>query len=342
MPRRAAWAAIAAVMLSIFMMTLAGRAEAARAPAHRSPSRPLHPTPTPTATSPLDVPVPDAEPVAIPDPDSPDAAFPRWIAAVRKSDLAVVMRLEVTPIGSRDAEGTWHARWETRIASQGYVGIAWIGSFAHLLTTADTFDRNGRCDLTQPRVAPDAPPALAIRFVHVASDPSALLLLDQGCISLREGENGRGRLDVRSIEGPLLDMLRDAIPDDSVLYFAQPLPPAPASARALAVTDGDTGAGAPRPRFGDYVYVEELPEAVTKAAPIYPVDASKAGVSGTVLVQALVGPSGRVEDVRIQKSIPMLDAAALAAVRQWTFKPALSKGSPVAVWVAVPVKFSLH
>jgi protein TonB len=98
------------------------------------------------------------------------------------------------------------------------------------------------------------------------------------------------------------------------------------------------------PKFGDYVYVEELPEAVTKVTPIYPDIARDAGVDGQVLVQALVGKDGRVKDVRVVagKSIPMLDQAALTAVRQWIFKPALSNNKPVAVWVAVPVKFSLH
>jgi TonB family protein len=42
------------------------------------------------------------------------------------------------------------------------------------------------------------------------------------------------------------------------------------------------------------------------------------------------------------KGIQMLDAAAVAAVRQWVFKPALSNNKPVAVWVAVPVRFTLH
>lgn len=51
---------------------------------------------------------------------------------------------------------------------------------------------------------------------------------------------------------------------------------------------------------------------------------------------------GTVSDTRITGSIPELDAAAAQAVRQWRFKPAQSKGQPVAVWVAVPIKFSLH
>jgi protein TonB len=96
------------------------------------------------------------------------------------------------------------------------------------------------------------------------------------------------------------------------------------------------------PKFGEYVYVEELPEAITKVAPQYPDLAREASVDGTVMVQALVGKDGHVKDTRVVKSIPMLDAAAVAAVRQWVFKPALSNNKPVAVWVAVPVKFTLH
>jgi protein TonB len=96
------------------------------------------------------------------------------------------------------------------------------------------------------------------------------------------------------------------------------------------------------PKFGDYVYVEELPEAVTRVPPVYPDMAREANVDGTVMVQALVGKDGKVRDVRVVKSIPMLDDAAKAAVRQWVFKPALSNNKPVAVWVGVPVKFSLH
>ena len=96
------------------------------------------------------------------------------------------------------------------------------------------------------------------------------------------------------------------------------------------------------PKFGDYVYVEELPEAISKVNPEYPEIAREASVDGTVLVQALVGKDGKVKDVRVVKSIPMLDENAKAAVKQWVFKPALSNNKPVAVWVGVPVKFSLH
>jgi protein TonB len=96
------------------------------------------------------------------------------------------------------------------------------------------------------------------------------------------------------------------------------------------------------PKFGEYVYVEELPEAVSQVKPQYPDIARDASVEGIVMVQALVGKDGRVKDTRVVKSVPMLDAAAVAAVKQWIFKPALNNNKPVAVWVAVPVKFTLH
>ncbi len=96
------------------------------------------------------------------------------------------------------------------------------------------------------------------------------------------------------------------------------------------------------PKFGEYVYVEELPEAITKVQPVYPDMAREAGVDGTVMVQALVGKDGRVKDTKVVKSIPMLDKNAEDAVKGWVFKPALSNNKPVAVWVAVPVRFSLH
>lgn len=112
-------------------------------------------------------------------------------------------------------------------------------------------------------------------------------------------------------------------------------------------TEGDNIVVAPPeedalPGFGEYVYTDELPEKITHVQPVYPDIAREAGVDGTVMVQALVGKDGRVKDVRVVKSIPMLDAAAIAAVKQWVFKPALSNNKPVAVWVGCPVKFSLR
>ncbi len=88
--------------------------------------------------------------------------------------------------------------------------------------------------------------------------------------------------------------------------------------------------------------VDELPKPITRVAPSYPEEARNARVDGKVILQALVGEDGRVLDTRVVKSIPLLDEAAMAAVRQWRFEPGKSKGKPVEMWIDVPVQFSLR
>ena len=78
-------------------------------------------------------------------------------------------------------------------------------------------------------------------------------------------------------------------------------------------------------------------------APEYPASAVRAGDEGTVLVRAEVGADGKPGTVELaQRSRSRdLDRAALAAVRGWTFEPALRDGKPVASTVQVPVDFRL-
>jgi TonB family protein len=98
----------------------------------------------------------------------------------------------------------------------------------------------------------------------------------------------------------------------------------------------------PFPAYGTERVPPLVPVAVTKIGPAYPSDAREAGVDGTVTVAALVCEHGRVVDARVVDSIPMLDPAAVEAVRQWEFRPPLVHGKPVAAWTTIPVKFSLH
>jgi TonB family protein len=116
---------------------------------------------------------------------------------------------------------------------------------------------------------------------------------------------------------------------------------APAGAEDPPPAIIDSPPSGDEPKFGEYVYVDELPEAIVKPAAIYPEAARRAGVNGTVMVQALVGKNGLVKETRVIRSIPLLDSAAVAAVRAWKFKPALSNHQPVSVWVAVPMRFDI-
>jgi protein TonB len=94
--------------------------------------------------------------------------------------------------------------------------------------------------------------------------------------------------------------------------------------------------------IGEYVFVEELPEMITRSAPAYPEAARRANLEGTVIVQALVGKDGVVKDVCLRQSIPGLDLAALGHAMSCQFRPARANGKPIAVWVAIPVRFSLR
>ena len=84
------------------------------------------------------------------------------------------------------------------------------------------------------------------------------------------------------------------------------------------------------------------PERVRDVQPVYPPLALRAGVGGTVILEAVIGPDGTVQDLRVLRSIPLLDGAAIDAVRQWLFTPTLLNGEPVPVVMTVTVTFRLR
>ena len=76
-------------------------------------------------------------------------------------------------------------------------------------------------------------------------------------------------------------------------------------------------------------------------APVYPVLARTMGAQGVVIIEATIDVDGNVVGTRVLRSIPLLDGAALDAVRQWKYTPARLNGEPVAVLVTVTVNFVL-
>jgi protein TonB len=74
--------------------------------------------------------------------------------------------------------------------------------------------------------------------------------------------------------------------------------------------------------------------------PVYPAVARSARVSGDVVIEATVDEEGKVADARVVKSVPLLDQAALDAVRQWEYRPSLLNGVPTPVVVTVTVRFT--
>ena len=85
------------------------------------------------------------------------------------------------------------------------------------------------------------------------------------------------------------------------------------------------------------------PPAKTRdVSPAYPSIARSARVQGMVIIEAVISPAGKVMNARILRSIPLLDAAALAAVRQWEYTPTPLNGIPVPVVMTVTVNFQLQ
>jgi TonB family protein len=84
------------------------------------------------------------------------------------------------------------------------------------------------------------------------------------------------------------------------------------------------------------------PVKVKDVRPAYPPDAFASRVQGVIILEAVIDASGRVREASILRSIPMLDEAALEAVRQWEFTPTLLNGAPVPVIMTVTVNFTLQ
>jgi periplasmic protein TonB len=112
----------------------------------------------------------------------------------------------------------------------------------------------------------------------------------------------------------------------TVIRDEPPPPPAPAAAQ-------------PPVRVGGVI---RPPTRTVYVPPTYPPIALSARVSGYVILEATIGQDGTVRDLRVLKSIPLLDEAAKEAVRQWRFTPTLLNGQPVSVLMTVTVQFNLE
>jgi len=86
---------------------------------------------------------------------------------------------------------------------------------------------------------------------------------------------------------------------------------------------------------------KDRPKLINRVDPIYPEIAKKNGISGDVIVQVTIDIYGRVEEVKILKSIPELDDAAVEALKQWVYEPHLVDGKPVKVAFKVSIHFRL-
>lgn len=108
--------------------------------------------------------------------------------------------------------------------------------------------------------------------------------------------------------------------------------------RQAKPVDADTLEGAALDER-EFTNVDELPQPIRRAAPDPELATRPGRAQGTVVVAVKVRRDGSAEEPRVLRSVPELDRAALAAIRNWTWKPGMQNGKPVDYEVAVSVRF---
>ena len=161
----------------------------------------------------------------------------------------------------------------------------------------------------QPKVAPTPVPQESPKFMAPVEVP------DQ--VKPEEG------IDL-GVEGGVPGGVEGGVPGGVVGGVVGGLPDAPPPPQAV--------------RVGGQI---KEPKKLKNVNPTYPDIAKQARVQGVVILECTISPQGKVTDVKVLRGIPLLDAAAIEAVKQWVYTPTLLNGVPVPVIMTVTVNFRL-
>ena len=206
-------------------------------------------------------------------------------------------------------------------------------------------------DEFDPNLNFDVPGRLAMANSGPNTNGSQFFITEQAYDSLNQHYTIFGQCDESSVavvktiarverdanDKPLSPVVLQKV---TIVREGQPLPPAPGAALAILTQS-------PPPAEG------ELPKRVSisagvavglldyKQQPIYPIEAKQAGVSGTVVLGAIIGTDGTVKELHIVSGPGPLQQAALDAVSTWRYRPYLLNGQPVEVRTQINVIFTL-
>jgi protein TonB len=191
--------------------------------------------------------------------------------------------------------------------------------------------------LTAPPPPPPPPPPPAVaQIVHVK--PQAHLM-DAGKL-----------VAPKVIPREVKIIKEDAEPDMASVGMTGGVPGGVAGGSMGGVLGGVIGGmgGAPPPpkphqsgplRVGGNVQAARI---VNRVQPVYPPLARQTRISGTVRLHAIIGKDGAIKELEVLNGHPLLQQAALDAVRQWRYQPTLLNGEAVDVDTTIDVIFSLN
>jgi protein TonB len=119
------------------------------------------------------------------------------------------------------------------------------------------------------------------------------------------------------------------------------LPPGPGSPSGTELLPGPSSAAPAAPELVRAYLDVRPPRKLAGADPVYPSLARATRTEGTVALECTIDSDGRVSNLRVVRSHPLFDAAALEAVSTWRYAPTLLRGVPVAVLMTVTVEFRM-
>jgi protein TonB len=187
-----------------------------------------------------------------------------------------------------------------------------------------------------PPPPPPPPPPAAAQIVHVK--PQAHLM-DAGKL-----------MAPKVIPKDVKIIKEDAEPDMGAVGMTGGVPGGVAGGSMGGVLGGVIGGmgGAPPPpkpkptgpiRVGGNVQAARI---LNRVQPVYPPLARQTRIAGTVRLHAIISKDGTIQQLEVMSGHPLLQQAALDAVRQWRYQPTLLNGDPVEVDTTIDVIFSLN
>ncbi len=174
-----------------------------------------------------------------------------------------------------------------------------------------------------PPPPPPAPGRVAARVEPSRTEPAGGLAAPVEVPTEIVPEDG---LDL-GLEGGVPGGVAGGVPGGVVGGIVAGLPEAPPPPRVEPV------------RVGGLV---KEPRKIKDVPPVYPALAAQGRIEGVVILECLLDTRGRVQQVKVLRGLPLLEEAAVEAVKQWAYTPTLVGGEPVEVILTVTVTFRLR
>jgi len=249
------------------------------------------------------------------------AVMPQYPSGADQGAVLLTLRVTINGLGRvaevRSMTGVMGGRGAARGAEPGGRAAIAPGAFNAAFAKAAT-------DAVRQWIY-DAPAEAPISFdVTLAFTPGAETRLVAHGGPVAGGRTGGGF----GVVGGVVGGVRGGVPGG--VATAPPSPPPPPPPPGWAAGAIRVGGQMPPPTKTKHVN------------PVYPPIAESARVQGVVILETIIGADGKVQDARVLRSIPLLDQAALDAVKQWEFTPTLLNGSPVPIIMTVTVQFTLQ